>query len=103
MYSLIENQGLEHRSIIKFLDLEGQSPSNIHERMTAVYGNSAPFSNYLKARRYEDRSALDSSIYQCLNGASKDVFTAATQQLPERWRKSISVDGRNFEKEHMYV
>ena len=59
--------------------------------------------NYLKARRYEDRSALDSSIYQCLNGASKDVFTAAIQQLPERWRKCISVDGRNFDKEHIYV
>ena len=57
--------------------------------------------NYLKERRYEDRSALDPSIYQCLNGASKDVFTAAIQQLPERWRKYISVDGRNFEKEHM--
>ena len=57
--------------------------------------------NYLKERRYEDRSALDSSIYQCLNGASKDVFTAAIQQLPERWRKCISVDGRNFEKEHI--
>ena len=38
----MENQRLEHRSIIKFLDLEGQSPSNIHERMTAVYGDSAP-------------------------------------------------------------
>ena len=59
--------------------------------------------NYLKERRYEDRSALDSSIYQYLNGASKDVFTAAIQQLPERWRKYISVDGRNFEKEHIYV
>ena len=58
---------------------------------------------YLKEKRYEDRSALYSSIYQCLNGASKDVFTAAIQQLPERWRKCISVDGRNFEKEHIYV
>ena len=38
----MENQRPERRSIIKFLDLEGQSPSNIHERMTAVYGDSAP-------------------------------------------------------------
>ena len=100
----MENQRLEHRSIIKFLDLQSQSPSNIYECMTAVYGDSAPFptfKNYLKARRYESRSALDSSIYQCLNGASKDVFTAAIQKLPERWRKCISVDGRNFEKEHI--
>ena len=102
----MENQRLEQRSIIKFLDLEGQSPSNIHERMTAIYGASAPFSTFkkfLKARRYENRSALDSSIYQCLNGASKDVFTAAIQQPPEHWRKCISVGGRNFEKEHIYV
>ena len=38
----MENQKFEHRSTIKFLVLEGQSPSNIHERMTAVYGDSAP-------------------------------------------------------------
>ncbi|CAF4844368.1 unnamed protein product [Rotaria sp. Silwood1] len=38
----MENQKFEHRSIIKFLVLEGQSPSNIHERMTAIYGDSAP-------------------------------------------------------------
>ena len=38
----MENQGCERRSIIKYLDLEDESPSNIHERMTAVYGDSAP-------------------------------------------------------------
>ena len=56
---------------------------------------------YLKARRYEDRSALGSSICLCLDGLSKDDFTAPIQQLPERWRKCISVDGRYFEKEHI--
>ena len=49
---------------------------------------------YLKTRCYEDRSALGSSIRQCLNGLSKDDFTATIQQLPERWRKCISIDGR---------
>ena len=58
--------------------------------------------NYLKGRRYKDRSALDSSIHQCLDGLSKDDFTTAIQQLPERWRKCVSVDGRYFEKEHVY-
>ena len=57
---------------------------------------------YLKARRYEDRSALGSSLHQRLNGLSKDDFTAAIQQLPKRWRKWISVDSRCFEKEHVY-
>ena len=56
---------------------------------------------YFKARRYEDRSALASSIHQCLNGLSEDDFTAAIQQLPEPWRKCISVDGRYSEKEHI--
>ena len=36
----MENQKFQRRSIIKFLVLEGQSPSNIDERMTAVYGDS---------------------------------------------------------------
>ena len=47
---------------------------------------------FLKVRRYEDRSALSASIHQCLNDLSKDDFTAAIQQLPERWQKCISVD-----------
>ena len=58
--------------------------------------------NYLKVRRYEGRSALGSSIHQCLNGLSKNDFTAAIQQFPKRWRKCISVDWRYFEKEHIY-
>ena len=57
VYTLMENQRLEHRSIIKFLDLEGQSPSNIHERMTAVYGDSAPSRTMVFewARRFKNR------------------------------------------------
>ena len=51
---------------------------------------------YLKGRRYETRNGPGSSIHQCLDGLSKDDFTAAVQQLPERWRKCISVDGRYF-------
>ena len=52
----MENQKFEHRSIIKFLVLEGQSPSNIHERMTAVYGDSAPSRTmvFKWARRFKD-------------------------------------------------
>jgi hypothetical protein len=38
----MENQKFEHRSIIKFLALEGQSPSNIYERMVVLYSNHAP-------------------------------------------------------------
>ena len=99
----MENQRLEHRSIIKFLDLEGQSPSNIHECMTAVYGDSAPFPTFKKLSQGKTLRKSKCTRFICLNGASKDVFTAAIQQLPERWRKCISVDGRNFEKEHIYV
>ena len=53
----MENQRLEHRSTIKFLDLEDQSPYNIHERMTAVYGDSAPSRTMVFewARRFKNR------------------------------------------------
>ena len=53
----MENQRREHRSIIKFLDLEGQSPSNIHEHMTTVYGDSAPSPRMIFewARRFKNR------------------------------------------------
>ena len=56
MYILMEHQKFEHRLIIKFLILEGQSPPNIHERMTAVYGDSAPSRTMIFqwARRFKD-------------------------------------------------
>ena len=33
---------IEHRSVIKFLTLEGESPINIFNRMQKVYEDSAP-------------------------------------------------------------
>ena len=52
----MENQKFQHQSIIQFLALEGQLPSNIHERMTAVYGSSAPSHTILFewARRFKN-------------------------------------------------
>ena len=52
----MENQKFEHRSIIRFFVLEGQSLSNIHECMTAVYGDSAPSRTMVFewARRFKD-------------------------------------------------
>jgi hypothetical protein len=41
-YILMENPKVEYRSVIKFLVLEGQSPTNIYERMMAVYGDQTP-------------------------------------------------------------
>jgi hypothetical protein len=41
-FTLVENQKLEHRSVIKFLVLEGQSPTNIYERLVVVYDAHAP-------------------------------------------------------------
>uniref|UniRef100_A0A3B3S1G4 Mos1 transposase HTH domain-containing protein n=1 Tax=Paramormyrops kingsleyae TaxID=1676925 RepID=A0A3B3S1G4_9TELE len=39
---------LERRSVIKFFTKEGKKPKEIHERMTAVYGESAPSSYKVK-------------------------------------------------------
>ena len=38
----MENQKLEYHSVIKFLVLEGQSPTNIYKRMVVVYGDHTP-------------------------------------------------------------
>ena len=38
----MENQKFEYRSVIKFLVLEGESPSNIYKRLMVVYGDHAP-------------------------------------------------------------
>ena len=57
--------------------------------------------DYLKGRHNNDRSSLDSSMYQCLNSTSENDFTATIQKLLERWQKCISAEGRYFEKEHV--
>ena len=51
----MENQKFQHQSIIKFLVLEDQSPSNIRQRMTAVYGDNVPSRTILFewARRFK--------------------------------------------------
>jgi len=38
----MENQKFEYRSVIKFLVLEGESPSNIYKHLMVVYGDHAP-------------------------------------------------------------
>jgi histone-lysine N-methyltransferase SETMAR len=52
----MENQKLEYRSVIKFLVLEGESPSNIYQRMVVVYGEHAPSRTtvFEWARRFKD-------------------------------------------------
>lgn len=39
---------VEHRAVIKFLTKEGESPSNIHQRMVKVYGDKCPAYDVVK-------------------------------------------------------
>ena len=52
----MENQKLEYRSVIKFLVLERESPSNTYKRMVVVYGNHAPSHTRVSdwTRRFKD-------------------------------------------------
>ena len=56
LFTLMENQKFEYRSVIKFLVLEEKSPSNIYKRMVAVYGDHAPSPTtvFEWARRFKD-------------------------------------------------
>jgi len=58
--------------------------------------------DYLKGKHYNDRRALGSGVYQCLNPMGEDDFTAAIQKLPKRWQKCIAAEGRYFEKENIH-
>ena len=42
LFTLMGNQKLEYHSVIKFLVLEGECPSNIYQRTVVVYGKHAP-------------------------------------------------------------
>ena len=44
LFTLMENQKFEYRSVIKFLVLEEKFPSDIYKRLVAVYGDHAPLS-----------------------------------------------------------
>ena len=52
----MENQKFEYRSVIKFLVLQEQSPSNIWKCMIVVYGDHAPSCTavFECARRFKD-------------------------------------------------
>ena len=39
LFTLMGKQNLEYRSVIQFLVLKGQSPSNIYKRMVIVHGD----------------------------------------------------------------
>ena len=56
LFTLMENQKLEYRSVILFLALKGQSPSNIYQRMVIVYGDHPPWSAavFEWTRRFKD-------------------------------------------------
>ena len=53
----MENQRLEYCSVVKFLALERQFPSNIFKRMVIVYGDHVPSSTtvFKWARRCKNR------------------------------------------------
>ena len=59
-FTLIENQKFEYRSVIKFLVLEGESPSNIYKLMVVAYGDHAPSRTtvFEWARRLKDRHKI---------------------------------------------
>ena len=42
LFTLVENQKLECHSIMQFLALKGQLPSNIYKRMVIVHGDHTP-------------------------------------------------------------
>ena len=58
--------------------------------------------DHLKGKHYNDRSALGSGVYQCLDRMCEDDFTAAIQKLPARRQKCIAAEGRYFEKENIH-
>ena len=41
LFTLMENQKFEYRSVIKFRALEGESSFNVYKRMVVVYGDHA--------------------------------------------------------------
>ena len=42
LFTLMENQKFEYRSVIKFLVLEREFPSNTYKHMMVVYGDHTP-------------------------------------------------------------
>ena len=56
LFTVMENQKFEYRSVLKFLVLKGESASNIYKYMVVVYGDRTPSCTtvFEWARRFKD-------------------------------------------------
>ena len=66
---------IEHRSVIKFLTKEGESAKGIHNRMVAVYGDTAPKYSTVAKWAAEFKHGRDSLIDDPRSGRPSEVIT----------------------------
>ena len=93
LVTLMENQKFEYRSVIKFLVLEGESPSNIYKRMVVIYGDHAPSPTtvFEWAHRFKDEQLNIEDSPRCAQS-----ITATNNNGTVKDIESLTIEGRQI-------
>ena len=93
LVTLMENQKFEYRSVINFLVLEGESPSNIYKRMVVIYGGHAPSPTtvFEWAHRFKDEQLNIEDSPRCARSISTTNNNETVKDI-----ESLIIEGRRI-------
>jgi hypothetical protein len=93
----------EVRSVIRFLNAEGERPAEIHKKIVAVYGNVMnPLVSSPKGtshwEKFEDDDEVQEEVMTCFKGQAADFYNSGIQKLFQRLNKCLDNAGDYVEK-----
>ena len=93
----------EVRSVIQFLNANGERPAEIHKQIVAVYGNvmnrhnSSP-KKHLAGKKFDDDDEVQEEVMTWFKGQAADFYDSGTQKLVPRLNKCLDNAGDYVEK-----
>jgi len=94
----------EVRSIIQFLNAEGERPVEIHKQIVAVYGNITNrhlflhLKKHLTGKKFDNDDEVQEEVKTWFKGQAADFYDSGIQKLVPRLNKCSDNDGDYVEK-----
>ena len=83
----------EVRSVIRFLNAEGESPAEIHKQIVAVYGNVMNrhlflhLKKHASGKKFDDDNKVQEKVMTWFKGLAADFYDSGIQKLVPRLNK----------------
>ena len=108
MAALIQSPAkCEMHSIIRFLNVKGERPAEIHKQIVAVYGNVMNRQNmtkflhlkeHLAGKNFDDDDEVQEEVMTWFKGLAADFYDSGIQKLVPRLNKCLDNAGNYVEK-----